>query len=69
MLADNEDGYWFRRNVEVLAIPFMDKDGVEEGDQGKNRKPRDHNRDYIGQSVHHPWPPCGRSCRTGPTAS
>jgi hypothetical protein len=52
VLADNEDGYWFRRNVEVLAIPFMDKDGVEEGDQGKNRKPRDHNRDYGGKSIH-----------------
>ncbi len=52
VLADNEDGYWFRRNVEVLAIPFMDKDGVEDGDQGKNRKPHDHNRDYIGQSIY-----------------
>ena len=52
VLADNEDGYWFRRNVEVLAIPFVDKDGVEDGDQGKNRKPRDHNRDYIGRSIH-----------------
>lgn len=52
VLADNDDGYWFRRNVEVLAIPFVDKDGVEDGDQGKNRKPRDHNRDYIGPSVH-----------------
>jgi hypothetical protein len=52
VLADNEDGYWFRRNAEVLAVPFMDKDGVEEGDQGKNRKPHDHNRDYSGQSVH-----------------
>ncbi len=52
VLADSDAGSWFRRNVEVLAIPFMDKDGVEEGDQGKNRIPRDHNRDYIGQSVH-----------------
>ncbi len=52
ILADNEDGYWFRRNVEILAIPFVDKDGVEEGDQGKNRKPHDHNRDYLGKSVH-----------------
>jgi hypothetical protein len=52
VLADDQDGAWFRRNVEVLAIPFMDKDGVEEGDQGKNRRPRDHNRDYIGPSVH-----------------
>ena len=33
-------------------IPFVDKDGVKDGDQGKNRKPRDHNRDYVGESVH-----------------
>jgi hypothetical protein len=52
MLGDTESGRWFRQNVEVMAIPFVDKDGVEDGDQGKNRKPRDHNRDYIGKSVH-----------------
>jgi len=52
MLADTECGKWFRRNVELLAIPFVDKDGVEDGDQGKNRKPRDHNRDYVGESVY-----------------
>ncbi|MDP7289638.1 MAG: peptidase M14 [Phycisphaerae bacterium] len=52
MLADTEAGRWFCKNVEVMAIPFVDKDGVEDGDQGKNRKPRDHNRDYIGKSVH-----------------
>jgi hypothetical protein len=51
-LADNEDGYWFRRNVEIMAVPFMDKDGMVDGDQGKNRRPRDHNRDYSGPSVH-----------------
>jgi hypothetical protein len=38
--------------VEFLIIPFADKDGVEAGDQGKNRAPRDHNRDYDGKSVH-----------------
>lgn len=27
-------------------MPFADKDGVEAGDQGKNRDPHDHNRDY-----------------------
>jgi hypothetical protein len=43
---------WFKQNVEVMAIPFVDKDGVEDGDQGKNRKPRDHNRDYDGTSIH-----------------
>ena len=52
VLADTECGKWFRQNVEVMAVPFVDKDGVEDGDQGKNRKPRDHNRDYVDKSVH-----------------
>lgn len=52
VLGDNDVGRWLRENVEFLMIPFMDKDGVEDGDQGKNRKPRDHGRDYQGQSVH-----------------
>jgi len=52
MLAPTDDGRWFQQNVEVLAIPFMDTDGVAEGDQGKNRKPRDHNRDYAGRSIY-----------------
>ncbi len=47
VLADADAGAWLRRHVEILAVPFMDKDGVEEGDQGKNRKPHDHNRDYV----------------------
>jgi hypothetical protein len=51
MLADPEDGRWLRDNVEFLIIPFVDKDGVEDGDQGKNRRPRDHNRDYEGESL------------------
>jgi len=38
--------------AEIMIIPFVDKDGVEAGDQGKNRKPRDHNRDYSGQSLY-----------------
>lgn len=52
LLADTEDGKWFRENVEVMVVPFMDKDGVEDGDQGKLRKPRDHNRDYVGESLY-----------------
>ncbi len=52
ILADTDDGAWYRKNAEVLAIPFVDKDGVEDGDQGKNRKPRDHNRDYDDRCVH-----------------
>ena len=51
-LADSDDGRWFRENVEVLVVPFMDKNGVEEGDQGKGREPRDHNRDYSGVSLY-----------------
>lgn len=45
-LSDNEPGAWLRANVDLFAVPFVDKDGVEEGDQGKNRTPYDHNRDY-----------------------
>jgi hypothetical protein len=36
----------------LYAVPFVDKDGVEEGDQGKNRKPHDHNRDYGEESIY-----------------
>ncbi len=46
VLGESAEGEWFRQNVELLVIPFMDKDGVEAGDQGKNRKPHDHNRDF-----------------------
>ena len=51
VLSDEEDGAWLREHVEFMAVPFMDKDGVEDGDQGKNRKPHDHNRDYL-QKIH-----------------
>lgn len=47
IFSDSKEGKWLRENTEIVVIPFMDKDGVEEGDQGKNRKPHDHNRDYI----------------------
>lgn len=52
VLADTDDGRWYRRNVELLAVPFMDLDGVQDGDQGKNRRPHDHNRDYLGRSIY-----------------
>lgn len=53
ILAPNtHDGQWLRENVEFMAIPFMDKDGAEDGDQGKNRRPHDHNRDYAGESIY-----------------
>jgi hypothetical protein len=47
-----EEGRRLREQVEFFVVPFMDKDGVEEGDQGKNRKPHDHNRDYDGESLY-----------------
>ena len=34
------------RGFSVLCVPFVDYDGVMDGDQGKNRFPHDHNRDY-----------------------
>ena len=52
VLAQDEIGRWFRENVEFRAVPFMDKDGVEDGDQGKNRAPHDHNRDYAGEPIY-----------------
>lgn len=52
ILGDSDDGAWFREHAEFLVVPFADKDGVEQGDQGKNRKPRDHNRDYDGDSIY-----------------
>ncbi|MFV0268710.1 MAG: M14 family zinc carboxypeptidase [Draconibacterium sp.] len=44
-LLNNKNLQSLREGTEFLIIPFMDKDGVENGEQGKNRVPRDHNRD------------------------
>jgi hypothetical protein len=52
VLADSDEGRIWRKQVEVLVIPFVDKDGVEDGDQGKNRIPHDHNRDYSDKSIY-----------------
>jgi hypothetical protein len=46
-LAPGAEGQWWRENAAIAWIPFMDFDGVEQGDQGKNRRPHDHNRDYV----------------------
>jgi len=37
---------------QVHVIPFMDLDGVENGDQGKSRIPHDHNRDYTEDPIY-----------------
>jgi hypothetical protein len=36
----------------LFASPLVDKDGVQAGDQGKNRAPHDHNRDYGGMPLY-----------------
>ncbi len=45
-MSDSPSGIEFRKRHVLYAIPLVDKDGVQAGDQGKNRAPHDHNRDY-----------------------
>jgi hypothetical protein len=52
VLAEDAVGEWLRHHVEFMALPFVDKDGVEEGDQGKGRHPHDHNRDYAAPCLY-----------------
>ncbi|MBM3457622.1 MAG: hypothetical protein FJX77_03690 [Armatimonadetes bacterium] len=47
VLGDNPVGAWFRERVEFWIVPFMDRDGVEAGDQGKLRGPHAHWEDYA----------------------
>ncbi|MDY3928575.1 MAG: M14-type cytosolic carboxypeptidase [Clostridia bacterium] len=35
----------------IICVPFVDYDGVTDGDQGKCRSPHDHNRDYTPDSA------------------
>lgn len=56
ILGEDELGKWFRENVDCAVVPFVDKDGVEAGDQGKNRAPHDHNRDYAGETADSIYP-------------
>lgn len=47
VLTGEDDGArWLCENVEVVVVPIVDVDGVARGDQGKNRAPHDHARDY-----------------------
>lgn len=39
-------------DVKILCVPFVDYDGVTDGDQGKARYPHDHNRDYNDESIY-----------------
>lgn len=46
VLSGSPEGNYLLENADFFVVPLMDKDGVEEGDQGKTRKPHDHNRDF-----------------------
>lgn len=50
--AHEKEAAFLREHVDFHLIPFMDKDGVERGDQGKQREPHDHNRDYTAQPLY-----------------
>ena len=39
-------------DTRILVVPFVDCDGVIDGDQGKSRIPHDHNRDYIDAPIY-----------------
>ena len=40
------------RGARVFCVPFVDYDGVIDGDQGKGRTPHDHNRDYTENPIY-----------------
>ena len=45
-LKEIEENADLCKKFTFYVLPFVDLDGVEDGDQGKNRAPHDHNRDY-----------------------
>lgn len=51
-LEESELGSELRKKFSVWAVPFTDKDGVVNGDQGKNRRPHDHARDYCDKPIY-----------------
>ena len=44
----------------IFCVPFVDYDGVVDGDQGKGRAPHDHNRDYGEE---HLYPEVAAICK------
>ena len=48
----DERGKMILPGYSVLVVPFVDYDGVLDGDQGKNRRPYDHNRDYTDAPIY-----------------
>ena len=51
-LGEDELGKAFRERYVIDCVPFVDTDGVIDGDQGKNRSPHDHNRDYNEHPIY-----------------
>lgn len=39
-------------DIRIFCVPFVDYDGVIDGDQGKSRNPHDHNRDYTENPIY-----------------
>ncbi len=52
VLAPDALGGALREHVAFAIVPFVDPDGVETGDQGKQRHPHDHWEDYGGRSLY-----------------
>lgn len=46
-LEYSKQNEFVKNHVRFVVFPFMDLDGVENGEQGKDRVPHDHNRDYL----------------------
>ncbi len=51
-LKNSTPSYALLKDAEIIAVPFMDLDGGVDGDQGKSRKPHDHNRDYSESPIY-----------------
>ena len=51
-MSDSLAGVAFRQKYVIYAVPLVDADGVHAGDQGKNRLPHDHNRDYGKDAIY-----------------
>lgn len=52
VFSSGETGKWLSQNAEIRVVPFVDTDGVADGDQGKNRAPHDHCLDYTPSSIY-----------------
>ncbi len=52
VIDPSTEALWLRQNVQFFIVPMVDVDGVEDGDQGKDRQPRDHGRDYADDSIY-----------------